>query len=164
MTANAATITLYYDTDTTAGGEVQIVYGLSENADGTAGSYTWDTSSPTSIISVVNGNYYILARIDDGYNSPVYDYSDGTLTINHVVNQPPSIPNLAASGSTGDVAITYDLLEATAEQIESTILAAGAQLGGGWTERLRRALVHYTEDCEAANMEVSDRGLHHHHH
>jgi hypothetical protein len=32
----------------------------------------------------------------------------------------------------------------------------------GWTERLRRALVHYTEDCEAANMEVSDRGHSHH--
>ena len=63
-----------------------------------------------------------------------------------------------------EVRITYDLLEVTAEQIESTILTAGAQLGGGWTEQLRRALVHYTEDCEAANMEVSDRGLHHHHH
>ena len=61
------------------------------------------------------------------------------------------------------VRIRYDLLEATAEQIEERLLEAGARLGGGWAERLHRALVHYAEDCETANMEISDRGLHHLH-
>jgi YHS domain-containing protein len=59
-----------------------------------------------------------------------------------------------------EVRIVYDLLEATAEQIEARLLEAGARLGGDWTDRLRRALVHYTEDCETANLEVSDRGHH----
>ena len=59
------------------------------------------------------------------------------------------------------VQITYDLIEATEEQIERTLLEAGARLGRGWTERLRRAWVHYTEDCEALNMQVTNRGHHH---
>jgi hypothetical protein len=62
-----------------------------------------------------------------------------------------------------EVRITYDLLEATAEQIEETLLAVGARLGGGWKERLRRTIVHYNEECEAANLEVSDKGRIHHH-
>ena len=62
-----------------------------------------------------------------------------------------------------EVHITYDLLEATAEQIEETLLAVGAQLGEEWTERLRRSIVHYTEECETANLEVSDKGRIHHH-
>ena len=62
-----------------------------------------------------------------------------------------------------EIRIVYDLLEATAEQIEATLVQAGARLGGGWTERLRRAWVHYTEECEVANMEVSDGGHHHPH-
>ncbi len=62
-----------------------------------------------------------------------------------------------------EVRITYDLLEATAEQIEQTIIEVGARLGGTWKERLQRALRHYTEDCEAANLEVSDKGHAHHH-
>ena len=60
------------------------------------------------------------------------------------------------------VQITYDLIEATEEQIERTLLETGAQLGSRWTERLRRAGVHYTEDCEALSMQVTDRGQHHH--
>jgi len=65
--------------------------------------------------------------------------------------------------TSGDqVRIIYDLLEATAEQIERTLLEVGAQLGSGWGERLRRAFVHYAEDCEAANLEVSDQGHHRH--
>ncbi len=58
--------------------------------------------------------------------------------------------------------ITYDLIEATEEQIERTLLATGTRLGSGWTERLRRAWVHYTEDCEALNMQVTNRSQHHH--
>lgn len=61
------------------------------------------------------------------------------------------------------VRITYDLLEATAEQIEHTIIDAGARLGGTWKERLKRALRHYTEACESANLEVTDKRHTHHH-
>lgn len=59
------------------------------------------------------------------------------------------------------ITITYDLIEATEEQIERKLEETGARLGDGWTERLRRAWVHYTEDCEALNMEVTPRGHRH---
>ena len=60
-----------------------------------------------------------------------------------------------------EVRISYELMEATAEQIERTLLQAGARLADGWMERLQRVLVHYTEHCETANLEVSKRGHHH---
>ena len=62
-----------------------------------------------------------------------------------------------------EVHIHYDLLEATAEQIERTLVGAGTRLGDGWKERLQRALVHYTEECEAANLEVPAQSPVHHH-
>ncbi len=52
------------------------------------------------------------------------------------------------------VAITYDLLQVTAEQIEEKLDEIGIQLGEGLAERLRRAFVHYEEECEIGNMEV----------
>lgn len=52
------------------------------------------------------------------------------------------------------VEITYDLLQATAEQIEEKLAEVGVQLGGGLAERLRRAFVHYEEECEAGNLEA----------
>lgn len=70
--------------------------------------------------------------------------------------------DIAADGLT----ITYDLLQATAEQIEATLQQAGARLGGGWGERLRRAFVHYLEETEVASREVQPgahgHGGHHH--
>lgn len=65
-----------------------------------------------------------------------------------------------------ELIITYDLLQATSEQIEATLQQAGARLGGGWGERLRRAFVHYLEETEVANREVQPgshgQGGHHH--
>ncbi len=52
------------------------------------------------------------------------------------------------------VVITYDLLQATAEQVEEKLAEIGVKLGEGWTERLRRAFVHYEEECEIGNLEV----------
>ncbi len=63
----------------------------------------------------------------------------------------------------GELAITYDLLQATAEQIEETLQQAGARLGGGWGEKLRRAFVHYLEETELASREVSPRPRGHRH-
>ena len=62
-----------------------------------------------------------------------------------------------------EIKVTYDLLEATAEQVEGALLRTGARLGSGWKDRLRRSLVHYSEDCETANLEIADRGHHSHH-
>lgn len=53
-----------------------------------------------------------------------------------------------------EVVVTYDLLQATAAQIEAKLEAAGATLGAGWAERLRRGFVHYTEECEIDNLEI----------
>jgi YHS domain-containing protein len=63
--------------------------------------------------------------------------------------------------------ITYDLLQATAEQIEAVLQEAGARLGTGWAERLRRAFVHYLEETEVESLEVrpgphAHGGDHHH--
>ena len=50
--------------------------------------------------------------------------------------------------------ITYDLLQATTEQIEAQMIDIGVRLGEGWAERLRRAFLHYEEECEIGNLEV----------
>ena len=52
------------------------------------------------------------------------------------------------------VTLTYDLIQATAEQIEAKMGEVGARLGAGWAARLRRGFVHYMEECEAGNLEV----------
>lgn len=62
-----------------------------------------------------------------------------------------------------DIHVKYDLLEATAEQIENVIIESGVSLSGNWMEKMRRALVYYTEDCEAANLEASSRSDTHQH-
>lgn len=49
--------------------------------------------------------------------------------------------------------ITYDLLQATEQQIEAKLAEAGVALGEGWSERLRRAFVQYLEECEVDNLE-----------
>ena len=50
--------------------------------------------------------------------------------------------------------MTYDCCKATAEQIEAVLAEAGARLGNGWAERLRRGFVHYTEECEIGQPQV----------
>lgn len=53
--------------------------------------------------------------------------------------------------------IHYDLLEISEAQIEEQITSIGVQLGNGWAERLRRALVHYEEECELDNLAANDK-------
>lgn len=55
------------------------------------------------------------------------------------------------------VRITYDLLQVTAECIESALMAAGATLGDGWATALKRGFVHFTEECEVGHLEVGPR-------
>jgi YHS domain-containing protein len=53
----------------------------------------------------------------------------------------------------GDIVkVTYDLMQATEAQIEAEIARAGAVLGQAWSERLRRAFVHYLEETEIESL------------
>ncbi|MCW9046647.1 MAG: YHS domain-containing protein [Gammaproteobacteria bacterium] len=53
----------------------------------------------------------------------------------------------------GCIYITYDLLQATVEQIEMTIVKTGEKLGSGLAENLKRAFIHYLEETELENLE-----------
>lgn len=62
-----------------------------------------------------------------------------------------------------NVAVTYDLLQTTAEQLEARMAEIGVKLGGAWKERLLRAFVHYLEECEVDNLAAppqSGHGVH----
>lgn len=52
------------------------------------------------------------------------------------------------------VVVTYDLLQATAAQLETRLGEIGLKLGGTWSERLRAAFVHYLEEGEVESLEV----------
>ncbi|MFH1820111.1 YHS domain-containing protein [Thiobacillus sp.] len=60
------------------------------------------------------------------------------------------------------VTLTYDLIQATAEQLEAKMAEVGAKLGAGWAERLRRGFVHYMEETEVGNLEVHPHHGHGH--
>jgi len=50
--------------------------------------------------------------------------------------------------------IQYDLMQVTAEQIADKLALIGAELGGGWVERLKRGFINYQEECEIGNLEA----------
>jgi len=70
------------------------------------------------------------------------------------------IKHIEVSGDT--VAIRYDLLQVTAEQIESRIGQVGLQLGDGWAGRLQRGFIHFIEETEMDSLEVKPHSGHHH--
>lgn len=51
--------------------------------------------------------------------------------------------------------IKYDLIQITAEQIESKLVSVGISLGQGWMDHLRRAFIHFKEESEVGNLEVT---------
>jgi hypothetical protein len=61
------------------------------------------------------------------------------------------------------VEITYDLLQATATQIEREIEKLGVALGEAWADRLRRAFVRFSEETEVESLNDYSRsdGQHH---
>lgn len=61
------------------------------------------------------------------------------------------------------LSITYDLLQATAQQIGDRLAEIGVLLGHGWAERLRRAFIEYQEETEIEILEVDSQGHHHCH-
>jgi predicted secreted protein len=76
---DSASISLYYDVDPGGFDGILIVSGLDEDDENDF--YIWDTSI------IPSGEYYIYAKIEDGLNKAVYDYSDGKLKINHETNE-----------------------------------------------------------------------------
>jgi len=54
------------------------------------------------------------------------------------------------------VEITYDLLQATAAQIERKMAELNATLSDGWGEKLHRDCIRYLENCELEDLEIRD--------
>jgi streptogramin lyase len=69
-----ATVSLWYDTNSSGYDGVLIQDYLKE--DWTSDWWSWDISDLPG-----GASYWVYARIDDGTNPPVFDYSDGPLTI-----------------------------------------------------------------------------------
>ncbi len=82
-----AEISLYYDTLNYGFNGILIIEGLGEDADGSSGFYTWNTTN------IPLGEYYIYGICDDGINEPVKRYSSYPVFINHTAlnNEPPTI-------------------------------------------------------------------------
>jgi YHS domain-containing protein len=87
---------------------------------------------------------------------PLVPEEAGTLVT--ALHEMMGIKAVAAEGVS--VEITYDLLQATAGQIEARLTEIGVRLGDGWAERLRRAFIHYEEECEVENLEVQEKRCH----
>ncbi len=141
--AGNAAVSLYYDTDDGGMDGVLIVSGLTEDPDGAADQYVWNTDP------VPEGEYYIYAVMEDGVNPTVSDYSAGKVTIRRPLA--PETKLLASDASpasyfgkavavSGDVAVVgapgHEIGEATPgcayiykrvclEFVEEAILTAG---------------------------------------
>lgn len=50
------------------------------------------------------------------------------------------------------IAVTYDLRQCRAEQVEACLSTAGIKLGEGWSDRLRLGWIHYTEENELDSL------------
>lgn len=58
--------------------------------------------------------------------------------------------------------VTYDLLQVSLEDIETTIEQTAATLYAGLIERIKSGFIHYSEECELENMAylTRDGGCH----
>ena len=84
------------------------------------------------------------------------------LVINHI-RAMMGINDITIEGNV--IKITYDLLQATEEQIEKEIAKSGGVLGQTWADRISRAFVQYMEETEVLTLETtpgSRRGHSHH--
>lgn len=52
--------------------------------------------------------------------------------------------------------ISYDLLQATAAQLERRMLELDTILSSAWGEKLRRDCIHYLEQCELDDLKIRD--------
>jgi len=61
-------------------------------------------------------------------------------------------------GIEGDkIEIQYDLMQVTTEQIADKLALIGANLGGGWIDRLRLAFINNLEEIEISSLEVENK-------
>ena len=77
------------------------------------------------------------------------------------INDMMGIGHIEIKGDTID--IKYDLLQVTEAQIESALAEAGYTLDHSWSERLRRAFVHYLKETELSSLEAPPGADGHHH-
>lgn len=76
---------------------------------------------------------------------------DGLMMAAH---QLMSAHNISIEANT--ISIDYNLLELNAHQIESALIQAGASMGSGWSERLKRGWIHYSEENELDHLAAPD--------
>ena len=86
---------------------------------------------------------------------------DLALQVFMCIKEMMGIGHIEIKGDTID--IQYDLLQVTEAQIESALAEVGVTLGHSWSERLRRAFVHYFEETEVSSLEVPPEAGGHHH-
>ena len=55
------------------------------------------------------------------------------------------------------IEIQYDLIQATAGQIADKLASIGADLGGGWMDRLKLAFINNLEEIEISGLEVEKK-------
>ena len=55
------------------------------------------------------------------------------------------------------IEIQYDLIQLTAEQIADKLALIGANLGGGWVDRLKLAFINNLEEIEINSLEVENK-------
>lgn len=55
------------------------------------------------------------------------------------------------------IGIQYDLMQVTAEQIADKLASIGAELGGGWVDRLKLAFINNLEDVEISSLQVDNK-------
>lgn len=53
--------------------------------------------------------------------------------------------------------VQYDLMQVTTEQIAGKLALIGADLGGGWMDRLKLAFINYLEETEMGGLEVENK-------
>src|SRR3989338_1604213 len=59
------------------------------------------------------------------------------------------------------IEIQYDLMQVTAEQIVDKLALIGANLGGGWVDRLKLAFINNLEEIEINSLEVENKNGYH---
>src|SRR4030067_2490296 len=59
------------------------------------------------------------------------------------------------------IEVQYDLIQVTAEQIADKLALIRANLGGGWIDRVKLALINNLEESESNSLEVEKRDGYH---
>ncbi|ALP53748.1 hypothetical protein Tel_11710 [Candidatus Tenderia electrophaga] len=78
---------------------------------------------------------------------------EGAALVQELLSGLMGVNEATASGET--IEVTYDLLQVSLEELEQALTEAGTRLGGDWVERLRRALIHESEETEIEAREAT---------